>query len=200
MYFDLACDKSGGHSRSDRIHTPDKCGFMVYRHNVAVVYPIADAVSSIRGTRVDVNPRTMDPNSQRANDLLIYGSQALGEVMTEHDVKVYSLFGSGVPSTIDPFKDSQLSKAPNPNNSQWKQAQHQIDRYLHRIGERTRRRAPGGTGRFSALVFSSGALVEKETMKELSGWMEKMDKHTKNWMATRISIGFVKAQARSYET
>jgi hypothetical protein len=60
-------------------------------------------------------------------------------------------------------------------------------------------RQPGAVGTFSALVFSSGGLVEKETANVLDGWRLVVSGVAWEWMVRRISIGLVRSRARTWE-
>jgi hypothetical protein len=176
---------------------PNRTQWTINRHN-GVTHALSDALSSIKGTRVVLEPGTTDPTSQRRNDLLVYGSARLGDQTTEHDVKVYSVLADKAYSTIGPFRDGK-TKAPLATDSKWTKALVQTDRYLNSVYTETKSKPPKCVGKFSPLVFSAGGLIEEETKKTLEGWKTAVEERT--WARTmgRMSVGLVKARAKTFE-
>lgn len=169
----------------------------IMRHN-AIVNAFADAVKSVSGTRVQVEPVTTDHNSSRRNDLLVWGSAALGNSTTEHDVKVYSLLGDKSHKTTGLARPGKTA-APGANLKVWDFALAQCNRFLAGVARAADKRAPGGTGKFTPLVFSAGGLVEGETMRQLDEWKRHVE--AGKWAATlrRVSVGLVRVRARRFQ-
>lgn len=169
----------------------------INRHN-HVVKAIETAHKSDKLTKVFTEPATTDQASRRRNDLLVYGSSRLGNATTEHDVKVYSLLGAKVPDTRGKMRDGKHTAAPKDTDSESTKTLIQLNRYLDGVAREARSRAPGSRGKFSALVFSAGGIVEAETMKQLEDWRKAWGERVWRKMWMDISFGLVKVRAETW--
>ena len=142
---------------------------------------------------MEVEPTSVGQSRER-NDLRVWGSIDLGSRTSEHDVKVYSLFGTHVPSS--------LSSRQNPRSSsstpEFDGVLASSNRYLTRIARQAREKAPEGVGEFEALVFSIGGSVEAGTQRQFDSWKVAVEAPTWAWTMRRISLGLVRARARTW--
>jgi hypothetical protein len=176
---------------------PTRAQFTIVRHN-GIVRAIADALRTVGDTRVEVEPVTVDFGSHRRNDLRVWGSVRLGNATSEHDVKVYSILGDKVHKSTGTVR-SGLTDAPAEDATPWDKTLVQLQRYLNSVHRETVRNVAGGMGQFSPLVFSAGGLVEKETGKRMAEWQAKVSEVAWEWMLRRMSLGLVRARARTWE-
>ena len=161
------------------------------RHN-GVVRAIKDALESIPGTRVDIEPASTGETRER-NDLRVWGSLELGSATSEYDVKVYSLFGTNAISTLLP--SAPESHPIDPSDL----AVSRIDKFLQSIVRKAKNKAPAGLGSFAPLVFTAGGYVEKETQRCLDGWKKELPEGAWDRMVKRISLGLVRVRGRTFE-
>ena len=163
------------------------------RHNM-VVRGIGQTLSSVRGVKVELEP-TSTEESLRRNDLRVWGSDGSGLATSEHDIKVYSIFSESALSSFG--KDPQHPVSSTSTTPIWDQIAAQMDRYLRAVAAKTRENAPSGIGKFSAVVMTSGGFMEKDTKKQMDAWEEGV----KDWewaaLLRGLSLGFVRARARS---
>jgi hypothetical protein len=171
--------------------------YTIIRHN-AIVNAIADTLKTIRDTTVEIEPATTDHASRRRNDLRVIGSVGLGNATTEHDVKVYSILGDKVHKSTGVLRDG-ITAAPPIDSSPWDKTLIQMGRYLEEVRRETVKNVPGVVGTFSALVFSSGGLVEKETWKVLESWKNAVSGVAWEFMVRRMSLSLVRSRARTWE-
>lgn len=149
-------------------------------------------------TRVEIEPATTDHASRRRNDLRVIGSKDLGNATTEHDVKVYSILGDKVHSSLANARPG-LTDAPAADANPWDKTLVQLQRYLNGVHRETVKNVAGSVGRFSPLVFSAGGLIETETAKRLEEWRRVVSAVVWEWMLRRMSLGLVRARARTWE-
>jgi hypothetical protein len=116
---------------------------------------------------------------------------ATGATNTKHDVKVYSILA-------DHAYSSTATRGPSANLDGRAKVLAQTNRYLANVAEKARRNAPLALGRFGALVFSTGGLIEADTQKQLASWKEAIGDSTWNWTLRRISLSLVRARARTF--
>lgn len=185
-----------GHDELCRAET--KSQWQISRHN-GIVHAIADALSTIKLTTVQIEPATTDHSSRRRNDIRVIGSHDLGDKTTEHDVKVYTALGDKVHKSLGVMKDSKLTKAPRPGAGPWEVTLVQLGRYMEDVSRETRRKMPGCVGEFSPLVFTSGGLVEGETEKRLEGWKVALSGVAWEMMVRRMSLSLLRSRARTWE-
>jgi hypothetical protein len=187
---------TGSLGHDELCRDPKRPRWTITRHNV-IVNALADAIKSVKDTRVIVEPATTDHGSLRRNDLLVFGSAALGNATTEHDVKVYSILGDKVHKTTGKTQN-RVTVGPSASGSFWAKTLVQLQRYLDSVVRETGKRAPGSVGKFSALVFSPGGLVEEGTLEILEGWKSKVDSAV--WRRTweRMSFGLVRMRAATF--
>jgi hypothetical protein len=159
------------------------------RHN-AVVRAIARALETVAGVKVEIEPVSTE-ESLRRNDLRVRSTSALETATSEHDVKVYSLFASNAHSSLARHTPSPSSRQPI-----WDFTRSQAERYLGGIAKLARKNAPAGQGTFTAIVMSTGGLVEEDTMRLLEEWQ----KGIKDWdwahFLGTLSLGLVRARAK----
>lgn len=172
--------------------------YTIVRHN-GIVNAIADALRSVSGTRVQLEPLTTDHGSQRRNDLLVWGSDGLGNATTEHDVKVYSILGDKVYKSVGQMRAGRLTEAPPADANPWDKTMWQMQRYLFTVDAETAKAAAGGMGRFSPLVFSAGGLVEKGTMGRMMEWKEAVSDGAWEYMLRRMALGLLRSRAKMWE-
>jgi hypothetical protein len=168
--------------------------YTITRHN-RILRAVGDALDSIQGVRVEIEPATTEHGSKKRNDLRVFGSNIIKSSNTEHDVKVYSLLADKARKTTGQFRDGALTSAPKPNSSLWDIALHQSNRYLYEVATEARKKAPAGIGKFDPLVFSTGGIVEKDTWAVLEGWKREVNAHTWGYMLRRMSMALVKTRA-----
>ena len=169
-----------------------RLGFTIQRHN-AIVHALEDALKTVSGTRVEVEPTSLGETMER-NDLRVWGSIGLCSRTSEHDVKVYSLFGSHVPSSLR----SRHHPQSNSNTPKFDRVLGASNQYLIRIAKQAQDKAPEGVGDFGALVFSSGGLVEAGTQRQLDRWKLAVGTPMWGWTMRRISLGLIRARGRTW--
>jgi hypothetical protein len=98
---------------------PTSPRYTIVRHN-AVVHAIADTLTTLKLTRVVIEPATTDHASRRRNDLRVIGSRDLGNATKEHDVKVYSILGDKVHKSIGVPRDGITAAAAAETESELK--------------------------------------------------------------------------------
>ena len=165
--------------------------FTYLRHN-AIVHSLEEALKTVSGTRVEVEPASIGQTMER-NDLRIWGSIELGSRTTEHDVKVYSLLGDKAHSSR-----GRVALTVNSTTPEFDRVLSQSIRYLTRIAKEARNKAPEGIGEFGALVFSTGGLVDEATQRQLDSWKGAVGTSTWGWTIRRISMGLIRARARTW--
>lgn len=173
------------------------------RHN-AILHTIGDAIKSVDGTRVDIEPSSIGVTNQR-NDLRVWGSLATGATNTEHDVKVYSILADHAHSSLvaratssDLAEGSTILAADFARLNERAKTLAQANRYLGKVAKEAQKNAPTGLGHLGALVFSTGGLVEIDTQKQLASWKEAVGDSAWNWALRRISMTLVRARARTF--
>jgi hypothetical protein len=193
----IHCGNSSlGHDEICRAES--KPQWQISRHN-GIVHAIADALSTIKLTTVQIEPATTDHSSRRRNDIRVIGSHDLGNKTTEHDVKVYTALGDKVHKSLGVMKDSKLTKAPRKDAGPWEVTGVQVGRYLEDVSRETTRKQPGCIGEFSPLVFTSGGLVEGETEKRLEAWKVALSGVAWGLMVRRMSLSLLRSRARTWE-
>ena len=187
------CDSCGSTSKFGHDEVCQaRLGFTIQRHN-AIVHALEDALKTVSGTRVEVEPTSLGETMER-NDLRVWGSIGLCSRTSEHDVKVYSLFGSHVPSSLR----SRHHLQSNSNTPEFDRVLAASNQYLIRIAKQAQDKAPEGVGDFGALVFSSGGLVEAGTQRQLDSWKLAVGTPMWGWTMRRISLGLIRARARTW--
>ena len=165
--------------------------FTYVRHN-AIVHSLKEALKTVSGTRVEVEPASIGLTMER-NDLRVWGSIQLGSRTTEHDVKVYSLLSDKAHSSRGRVDLSLSSSTP-----EFDRVLCQANKYLATIAKAAQNKAPEGVGEFGALVFSTGGLVEENTQRQLDSWKGAVGTSTWGWTIRRISMGLIRARARTW--
>jgi hypothetical protein len=72
----------------------------------------------------------------------------------------------------------------------------QAERYLRGVAEHARKNAPAGHGKFTAIVMSTGGLVESETLRLMQDWQRGVKAWEWSHLMSTLSLGLVRARAR----
>lgn len=194
----LHCASPSSLGHDEICRGPTKPQWQISRHN-GIVHAIADTLSTIKLTSVEIEPATTDHSSRRRNDIRVIGSHDLGNRTTEHDIKVYTILGDKVHKSLGMMKDGKFTAAPKADAGPWEKTSVQLGRYLEEVSRETVRNQPGCVGEFSPLVLSSGGLVEKGTAKRLEEWKEAVSGIAWEGMLRRMSMSLLRSRARSWE-
>ena len=185
---DTVCSQCGvlnsaGHAEVCRNAAP----WFIARHE-QVKYAIRDALSTVQGVQIDVEP--VIGRTNRRNDLRVTGSSPSGLASHEYDITVVSL---GTQDAISTY----LPPAITPTNSA-ERGHALIRKFLKMKTDDKRRRLPANNIPFTPLIFTVGGMMDDGTAKCLKDWQVSMSPWVFSNLCQRLSLVLLRARTKAF--
>jgi hypothetical protein len=168
---------------------PQESPGTVARHEQAK-RAIGTALATLEGVQVRLEPLVI--GTQRRDDIRITGSASSGLSSEDIDITIISLAS----------QDSQTAMLPlatTVDDSAAQRAAKLVDKHLNAVAREKRRRHPPSDRPFRPFILSLGGMTETDAKDALKVWKLIMTGGVYSLLVRQLSLGLMRARARSFE-
>jgi hypothetical protein len=151
---------------------------------------IGTALATLEGVQVHLEP--LITRTQRRNDIRITGSASSGLGREDIDIAIVSLAS----------QDSQTATLPlvtTEDDSAAVRTAKLVDKHLNAVAREKRRRHPPSDRPFRPFILSLGGMTETDAKDALKVWKLIMTGGVYSLLVRQLSLGLMRARARSFE-